>query len=416
MLEQVLAVEVRPPVSGRALQQRRQAPALHRLGDLAPGQVDDGGGDVDVEHHTGRPGPPPGLVQAGIGHDQRHPDRVLIQQPAVAEAPLAEEHAVVAGEDDDGVVGRAEVVQLLHHPAQHHVDAADHPVVALHVGLEQLGGAEPGPPPLPVLAAADEVGLAFDEVGPGRWRCGDDRVAVEVVDAGGPDVLLGVVVLAVGGVEADRQAEGAAALGPPPAQEVDDLVAGDVGQVAPAAVGPALEVVVRPPVLEVVEVVEHGAEGGRLGLDVHVAVALDPELADEAGGIAGPLQHRRIGQRPQAGPERRGAEVEPMAAPVHPGEKAGPAGPADRGGDEGVLEQHAPAGQGVGVGRLDDVVAGRAQRRPVLVVGEQEQDVGAAAVCAARCPYVMGVAGGAVAGAAAVHASLRLSTPRTGPS
>ena len=185
-----------------------------------------------------------------------------------------------------------------------------------------------------------------------------------------------MVVLAVGGVEADRQAERALGVGAAPLpEEVHDLVASHVGEVAQAAVKLALKVVVGPPVLEIVEVVEHGVESGFLGLDVHVAVALDAELADEPGPVTCRLQHRRICERAEPGPERRGAEVELVAAPVEAGQEAGPARTAYGCGDEGVLEQHALGGQVVHVGRFDDVVAGRTHRGPMLVVGEQEEDV-----------------------------------------
>ena len=376
MLEQVLAVEVLPPSGEPAVEQRDQAPALHRVRDIDPGQLDDGGRYVDVEGHLIGAGAPPGILEARVHHHQGHPDGVLVQQPAVAQAPLTEEHAVVAGEDHHSGFGRAEIVQLGQHPAQHHVDAADHPVVALHVLLEQLGSAEPPQPALPVLTVPDEVGLRLDEGGVGRGGNRNDGVVVEVVDAGGPDVLLGMVVLAVGGVEADRQAErllGVRAV--PLPEEADHLVAGHVGEVPQAAVGLALEVVVGPPVLEVVEVVEHRVEDGLLVLDVHVTVALYAELADETGPVAGRLQQGRVGDRAERGPERRGAEVELVAAPVHAGQEAGPARAANRRGYEGVVEHHPPGSQVVHVRGPDDVVAGRPHRGPVLIVGQQEQDV-----------------------------------------
>ena len=64
-----------------------------------------------------------------------------------------------------------------------------------------------------------------------------------------------------------------------------------------------------------------------------------------------------------------------MAALVTTREKAGPAGPAGGGRDEGVFEAHALRGEAVNVWSLDHGMTGAPEGMIALVVGKQEQDV-----------------------------------------
>ena len=66
-----------------------------------------------------------------------------------------------------------------------------------------------------------------------------------------------------------------------------------------------------------------------------------------------------------------------MAAFIQAGEIAGPAGGTHRGGGEGVGKAHPAVAQQVEIRGLDDAVAGAAHQVGALIVGKQEQDVGA---------------------------------------
>ena len=139
-------------------------------------------------------------------------------------------------------------------------------------------------------------GRAAKKAGIGVHRLGQDRIPVEPVLGLGPHVVARVAVLGVRGVEAHRQTEG-----PPcsrgsrmPGDECHRLVAGDVGEMAYRAVRLADLVPLVGRVLVVVEVIEHLLQGAGIlqrRLDV---VHRDPELADEAGVVAGRLQQRGI--------------------------------------------------------------------------------------------------------------------------
>jgi hypothetical protein len=65
--------------------------------------------DVDVERDFRRLRPR--LDQLRVAHQQRHADRLLVRRALVGKAMLAPEVAVVAGEDDDRVVGELLLIE-----------------------------------------------------------------------------------------------------------------------------------------------------------------------------------------------------------------------------------------------------------------------------------------------------------------
>ena len=79
-----------------------------------------------------------------------------------------------------------------------------------------------------------------------------------------------------------------------PGDECHRLVAGDVGEMAYRAVRLADLVPLVGRVLVVVEVIEHLLQGAGILQRRLDAVHRDPELADEAGVVAGRLQQRGI--------------------------------------------------------------------------------------------------------------------------
>ena len=131
------------------------------------------------------------------------------------------------------------------------------------------------------------------------------------------------------------------------------------------------------PVLVVVEVIEHPLQAAGILQRRLDAVHGYPELADEAGVVAGSLQQRRVADVAELPTQRRGVEGELMPALVQPREVAGPAGGTHRGGGEGVGEAHPAVPQQVEVRGVDGAIAGTAHQVGALVVGEQEQNVGA---------------------------------------
>ena len=184
--------------------------------------------------------------RAGVVDEQGDAEGFFVREPAVAEAALAVEHAVVGGKDDNGIVGP--VVEGGEDAAEIAVDAADHAAEAAHTALEFVRGVVAEMPAASAFGFAQERGQGVEIRGIGIGWVGKDRVGVELVLVLGPDILAGVVVLGVGGIEADREAEGLAAA----LQIGDGLVAGQIGEMADIAIGLGDFVAVFGPVFVVV--------------------------------------------------------------------------------------------------------------------------------------------------------------------
>jgi hypothetical protein len=142
----VVVVLVEPVVVGvphgsriRRGQELHEAAALHALGRRDPGEVEQGLRDVDVRDERLRA--PAGGDAGGIAEHERHPQRLLVHEPLVEPAVLAEVEALVGRVDRDRVVEPAALVQEVGerlHALVHRGDAAQ---VVLHVALVLPQGA-----------------------------------------------------------------------------------------------------------------------------------------------------------------------------------------------------------------------------------------------------------------------------------
>ena len=130
----VAVIHRRPPVGGRlAAQHRRETPPLHVVGHRQPGEGHERRREVRVQHHA--VAHRAGLRQAGNLNQQRHAQGMLIHEPFVEPAVVAEVKAVVARVKDDRVFHQAVLFQIVEdapHVVVHRGHAAQ---VVLHVAL-----------------------------------------------------------------------------------------------------------------------------------------------------------------------------------------------------------------------------------------------------------------------------------------
>ncbi len=162
---------------------------------------------------------------------------------------------------------------------------------------------------------------------------------------------------------------GVAGVGEPVERPVGD----DVGGVAPVpdAVGGAEQ----PGVVVGALVPEHLVMVEPFGAGLQVPL---PEQCRLVARRLQQLRKRLLGAVKRLAVRHHAGEV-----PVLAGEDGGAAGRADRVGDEGVAEQHALGGQPVDVRRLVDARAVGADGVGRVVVGEDQQDIGAVALARA---------------------------------
>ena len=128
LLEVVLVVPGRPPSLRPSREQRPSRAALHGRGDLRDAcQVEDRGRQIDVEHH---------LVhdlriadRLRIANEHRDADALLPRRALVDRGVLAQQEAVVAGEDDDRVVELSLRAKRLDDLAERVVDRGDRRVI-----------------------------------------------------------------------------------------------------------------------------------------------------------------------------------------------------------------------------------------------------------------------------------------------
>ena len=91
------------PASGRAAPARRLRPCMSADAGR-PGGVEERRREVDVERH--RVAPRARLDRRRPADEERHAQRLLVHEPLVEQAVVAEEEALVAGVDDDRVAAR----------------------------------------------------------------------------------------------------------------------------------------------------------------------------------------------------------------------------------------------------------------------------------------------------------------------
>ena len=388
----VAVVHAAPPVGWPlAAEQRGHAPSLHRLGHRESCEVENRRGEVDVGHEllrrgTSRDPRPPGK--------ERHAEPRFVHEPLVVETEVAEVPAVVAGVDHDRVVGEPLAVEPVEHPADpivHALHAGEvilhEPLVlpadqvsacqqrALHLDLHRL----PAQPPLPLLR--DEIGRRFElEIAAGEIagngllvlgeRCWPRGIVVE--ERGGlrdhrrGEPLAITLVgrpLAVGRLLVEHQEKWPVLR--PRREELEPQVGRDLRAVPIDRERAARHEERRVAV---------GTLTGQHGPAVKAGgVTAEVPLADHAGVVT-PRLHP-LG-------EVVSAAVEPVEhrhtvfVGILAGEQRGPAGRADRVGDERV-EKACPARcQPIEVGRLVDLRAVTGEGVLGMVVGEDEQHVG----------------------------------------
>ena len=370
----MLAEEVVAPRDRFTAQQGQQASPLHHLRHRQPGQLQQRRPQVYVQRHLLQPDSPPRRVGAWIVHHQRHAHGVVVEQPAVGVAALADQEAMVGGVQDDGVVGDSQPLQLVDEAAHHAVDAADHAPIALRGTLEVVLRVPPGVPAFPALVLPQERRQCLEKSGIGSGGPRDHLVFVEAALRVRRIVVLRVAVARVRRIETHRQAE--RAIAGTAAQELHHAVADDLREM------PVRAILLRDPValaggvlVVVVEHVEHPGQGRDVPRHRQLSLGVDAELADHPGVVAGVAQQPGVADVGELGAQRRLVEGEPVTPPVQPGEDAGAAGGADRRGGKGVREVGPPGRQPVHVGSLNDGIPGTAQRIPALVVGLEKKYV-----------------------------------------
>ena len=335
---------------GDAGEDRFQADAFHDLGDWEPGDVADGGGDVHADGGGGEVGS--GLDLAGPAGGEGDAEAAFIHVLLLA-APWAvvgfvfEDAAVVTGEDDEGVVGKVQLVQGVE-------DLADAVVHVLDEG-DEFG---------PDVGHAWLAGFDFfDPVG--RWLNGVVRGVVSEIEeeggvfrAAGGDVIHGPL----------GEEVGCMALG------VDDVAVVAHEVVAVAEVGP---VIVHHVAEEAVEVVEPPVERGVGRFQAEVP------LADDGAVVAGGLEVGRnhdgiVGEVAPGvfGPVADDAG-DAHAVGVAAGEECGAGGGADGAVGEEVVHGRAFGEKPVNGGRPDVRGAEGGVVAATEVIGEDDDDVGA---------------------------------------
>ena len=112
-----------------------EADAVHAGVGGESGEIEQGRGEVEVDDH---------FIdefafreEARVADDEGNAEAFLVERAFVAEPALAEEVAVVAGIDDDGVVGEFEFVERVQQSAEVFIDALD---VAEVVEVDGVGG------------------------------------------------------------------------------------------------------------------------------------------------------------------------------------------------------------------------------------------------------------------------------------
>jgi len=289
-------------------------------------------------------------------------DARLVHEPFAVEAPFVEEVAVVAGEDDDGVAGEAVFPEGVTDAADSFVNAHDEAVVLAN----KLG--------VDFAEFLDAAAVEGEAVGAHPVRKLGDGFLGEGVGVGdigiGEGIAEAAVVLvpgAVGCLEADGEAERFIRRGG--CEEFPGMVGEDLGDVAVLALGGVVLALPEEAAPEV-EAVFVGFQGGFDG-------GGDAPFADEADVVAGALEDEGVEVLALFG-GKVGAEVAHAGgAVVDAAEDGGAVGGAGGGDDVGAVEGDALAGEAVHFRGGDDGVAGCAQGVVALVVGEEEDDVGA---------------------------------------
>ena len=274
--------------------------------------------------------------------------------------------AVVAGEDDEGVVGEAELVEVIEQAADVAVEAGDHGGVALVLGRPIGGG---------IGAVIGDMRAVFEVAISLVVGVRDDRAPIEEEGAGLMlgDELEGFVGEEIIGIEQTVAGVTAAVV----ADGGDVVGQGDFGFVAPEELG---EVVVGVVLAEVAEEVIEAMVAGQAAFGF--ADVAEAPFADERGGVAGLLEDaghgeilgaQGLGERIS----RAGVAAHAGVAVVLAGHEDAPRRGADRGAGVELGEPQAFARHAIEVRRLDDVLTVATEFAVAEIIGHDPDQVGA---------------------------------------
>ena len=338
--------------------------ALHAGGGRQAGELEQGGGDVDVKGDLLAAGASLAGGKAGVADDEGYADGLFVGDPFAPKAVGSAHGTVVRGEDDDGVLVAAGLAKGFHDASDGGVDAGDEVIAGADVVEEFLVGIVR---PLAVLGAVE--GLAEEG---GELFEGLAGVTVGGLD-GGVFVAAGAVGIhavpgAVGFLEIEGDAEGFGGGGG--GEELDGFFGHEGGEVADGAVDGLLEI---HRLREAEPVVELGFWQGE-GFAGTGGTA-DGVLAEEGGAVALAAEDGGVSFGELGGGERSGEIGDAVAAHVLAGENGRAAAAADGGGDEVVAEEDAVFGESIDVGRFDNGVAVAAEVIEALIIGLDEQDI-----------------------------------------
>ncbi len=229
--EVVFAEELLAPSDAFASHERNETSTLHRGGYLGAGQVERGGGDVDVEDEFRSASTSSGLGGARIEDDERHADGRVIEQFLAAKHIIAHHVAVVAEKDDHGVLRQTALGQRFADSTDRTIRTGDQAVVISHYRLILVGRAESL---LPVVRASVAAAEEFRQRIEVAWRCRgrhrDSDVSVEVFQIGFR-LIAEIAFSGMRSLEAHREAPGP--VGGSSCQELARLVNRDLVEVLP---------------------------------------------------------------------------------------------------------------------------------------------------------------------------------------
>ena len=302
--------------------------------------------------------------EPGVADEEGDADGFFVERAFVAGVVFAEVVAIVAGVDDDGVVGEAEGIEGVEETCDVVIDAGD---VAEVVEMDIVGG-EPG--------GLGAVGGGFvEDGGDPAVRGGAAGLAcVEIAETGWE------IVAAARAVRAFEAEDDGERLFLVLADEVDGEVGGDVVGPALGGGGGCVDVEWTILVLTLTDVAGGVVEAWAGALIAHVP------FADVGGLVAGGAEEGGVGDG--IGGERTTVVSDAVEVIVAAGEEGGAAGSAEGERDEGVAEADTFGGETVHAFGLEPWEAGlvalfaldRADGVPAVVVGIDEEEVGFA-VC-----------------------------------
>ena len=340
------------------------------------GEFEQARGDVDGEHllfddFRGGDG-----RQAGETHDLHDADAGLMRGALVHHAVLAVEDAVVAHENDDGVVQFAARAEPFVEAAHAVIDrenrapiGARHRFEVLHCGGRVVGKFLPPIEERPVDAVPGVEPLAD----PGGFVIEHERG----LRIGHVDGVEGLFVFRLGEVEtvwcfvADHHEPGLAV--PRPGEPLLRHVGDDGGVVAFNDL--ALLAVEIEFGVEVFSLPFVGHEPVEAGARIVIVLTHVP-FAKIGGVIPGGLQHCR--EAFQLGGILSEVIGHAMSVGVEPAQDARAARRAERRRAKRVFKMHAFPPETIDVRSFEVLVAGEAERVPALVVGQDEENIGRA--------------------------------------